>query len=220
MILSSDLRSFPRRGSDARQKKLGLSGLALAALVTWTAQAQAQQGTLSGRATNAEDGSSISQAQIQVLGGAADTGVLSDNQGNYRISLAAGTYDVVVAVLGYRLSRFNNVRVSAGQTTTLDMELLSQAQLLDPIVVTASRGRPEKIDRSGRHGSPDQLRRDRGATRRCARGSSALSAGRRRHHPTGSKPRNVTVRGFNNIFSGALHMLTDHRLAGGALVAP
>ena len=196
-----------------RAKKLGLSGLALAALVTWTAQAQAQQGTLSGRATNAEDGSSISQAQIQVLGGAADTGVLSDNQGNYRISLAAGTYDVVVAVLGYRLSRFNNVRVSAGQTTTLDMELLSQAQLLDPIVVTASRGRPEKSTEAvatvHRISSVEIAERPAAALvdhLRSAPGVDVITHG--------LQASNVTVRGFNNIFSGALHMLTDHRLAG------
>ena len=196
-----------------RSKQLGLSGLVLAALVTWTAPAWAQQGTLSGRATNALDRTAISQAQVQVLGGGVSTGVLSDDQGNYSIELAAGTYDVVVTVVGYRVTRFDNVRVSSGATTTLNMELLTQAQVLDPIVVTASRGTPQKsteaIATVHRVSSVEIAERPAAALvdhLRSAPGVDIITYG--------LQASNVTVRGFNNIFSGALHMLTDHRLAG------
>jgi outer membrane receptor for ferrienterochelin and colicins len=202
-----------REEAQMRAKQFGFSALVLAALLTWTVSASAQQGTLTGRATNAEDGTGISQAQIQVLGGAVDTGVLSDDQGNYRIAVAAGTYDLVVTVVGYRVTRFDNVRVSSGETTTLDMVLLSRAQVLDPIVVTASRGTPEKSTEAvatvHRISSVEISERPAPSLvdhLRSAPGVDIITYG--------LQASNVTVRGFNNIFSGALHMLTDHRLAG------
>ena len=196
-----------------RAKQLGLSGLLLAALVIWTAPAWAQQGTLSGRATNALDGTAISEAQIQVLGSEVSAGALSDDQGNYSIALAAGRYDVVVTIVGYRATRFDNVRVSSGATTTLNMELLTQAQVLDPIVVTASRGTLQKsteaIATVHRVSSVEIAERPAAGLVEHLRSTPGVDI-----ITYGLQASNVTVRGFNNIFSGALHMLTDHRLAG------
>jgi iron complex outermembrane receptor protein len=173
----------------------------------------AQQGILAGAVTNAETGAPISAAQIQVFGGAQDTGTLSGNDGRYRIGLAPGSYDLVVTVVGYRTTRFDDLEIVGGQTTTFDMQLLSQAQELDAIVITASRGTPEKSTEAPASSfnvssqeiseRPSQTLADHLKT---TPGVDVITQG--------VQATNVVVRGFNNIFSGALHMLTDHRLAG------
>jgi len=196
-----------------RGKRFGISGIVFAALVAFAPALQAQQGTLTGRVTNSETMAPISQAQIEVLGGTQDTGTLSDNQGIYRIQLAAGTYDLRVTVVGYRSTRFDNVSVSAGGTTTLDMMLSSQAQELDGIVVSASRGTPEKetetVATVHRVSSLEIEERPAPSLVEHLRSSPGVDI-----ISHGVQASNVTVRGFNNIFSGALHMLTDHRLGG------
>ncbi len=183
----------------------------LVALV-FAGSAAAQQGTLAGRVTT-EAGVPVSQAQIEVRGGGGSTGVLSDAQGQYRIAVAAGSYDIIVERIGSRSTRIDGVRVSAGQTTTLDIVLPSQAEILDAVVVTASRGTQEKsteapatthtisaveIDERPAQTLADHLR--------SSPGVDIIQHG--------IQARNVVVRGFNNVFSGALHVLTDHRLAG------
>ena len=183
------------------------------ALVTTAGAITAQQGTLTGLVTNAETGVPISAAQIQVLGGAQATGTLSDNQGRYRINLPPGSYDLVVTVVGYRTTRFDGVTASAGETTTRDIALLSQAQELDALVITASRGTPEKSTEAPAttfNVSSAEITERPAATLadhlKSAPGVDVISQG--------IQSTNVAVRGFNNIFSGSLHMLTDHRLAG------
>jgi len=190
------------------------SVVAVVALSVWVAHPlHAQQGVLTGTVRNAETGAPVTVAQIQVRGGGVDTGTLSDAQGRYRIELPPGTYGLLVTVVGYRLTRFDDVTVVDGGTTTRDLELLSQAQELDALVITASRGAPEKsteapattynvssaqIAERPAPGLADHLK--------GAPGVDVISQG--------VQATNVVVRGFNNIFSGALHMLSDHRLAG------
>ena len=173
----------------------------------------AQDGVLSGRVIDAETGGPVSQAQIQILGGGESRGSTSNAQGLYQADLPPGTYDVVVENLGYVGVRFENIGVSAGETTAYDITLTSVVLALDGIVVSASRSAPEKSTEApatthivssveiGERPTPtmaDHLR--------SAPGVDVIT--------TGLQGTNVVVRGFNNIFSGALHMLTDHRLAG------
>lgn len=186
---------------------------ALVAALASAVPAAAQQGTLTGQVTNAETGAPISAAQIQILGGPQATGTLSDNQGRYRITLAPGSYDLVVTVVGYRQTRFDGVGVQAAETTVHDMRLLSQAQELDALVITASRGTPEKSTEAPAStfnvSSAEITERPSPSLAdhlRTAPGVDVISQG--------VQSTNVVVRGFNNIFSGALHMLSDHRLAG------
>ncbi len=175
--------------------------------------AAAQDGVLTGIVTDTETGLPIAQAQIQILGGGQSAGLISNAQGRYQATLPAGTYDLVVTILGYVGARYENVGVSAGATTTQDITLASTVLALDEIVVSASRSAPEKateapatthlissieIEERPAPTVADHLR--------SAPGVDVIT--------TGLQGTNVVVRGFNNIFSGALHMLTDHRLAG------
>ena len=194
-------------------KVWGFIASVVAALFLLTVPAAAQQGVLTGTVTDAETGGPVAQAQIQILGGGQSRGAGSNAQGRYQAELPPGTYDLVVQILGYVGARFENVGVSAGETTVYDITLTSMVLALDGIVVSASRGAPEKstealatthivssvvIEERPTPTIADHLR--------SAPGVDVIT--------TGLQGTNVVVRGFNNIFSGALHLLTDHRLAG------
>ncbi|HSM61513.1 MAG TPA: TonB-dependent receptor [Longimicrobiales bacterium] len=191
-----------------------LLALALAAVaLALPRPGAAQQSILTGRVTDVETGQGIDAAQVQVLGGAQSTGGLTDQTGRYRIQVPAGTHSIVVQRIGYREERFDGIEVPSGGTTTYDIQLTSVAVALGGIEVTAASRRAEKQVEAP-------------ATTHVV-GSTEISE-RPTVTPTdhlreapgvdiithGVQATNVVVRGFNNIFSGALHVLTDHRLAG------
>ena len=193
---------------------VGVATMLVAATWSFPGGVVAQQrATLTGTVTNEETGEPVSQAQIQVLGGATTTGTLSGNNGRYTIQLAPGTYALVVEVVGYRGRRFDGISVDAGQSTTFDIQLTSQAQELAGLVVSASRGTPERATEAPatthRVGSLEIEERPAPSLSEHLRSAPGVDI-----ITHGLQATNVTVRGFNNIFSGALHMLTDHRLAG------
>ncbi|HSH74222.1 MAG TPA: carboxypeptidase regulatory-like domain-containing protein, partial [Longimicrobiales bacterium] len=171
----------------------------------------AQQGTLIGRVTT-ESGLLVPAAQIDVLGAGPVASVLSNEQGQYRVALPAGTYDLVVTSIGSRELRIENVTISAGQTTTRDIVLATRAEELLPVQVTASRGLEERQNETVAlvHSVTALEIEERPAQTladhiRTAPGVDVITEG--------LQSTNVVVRGFNNIFSGALFMLTDYRLA-------
>ena len=187
---------------------------AIATLTVLGGPVAAQQGTLIGRVTDTETGDPLAQASIEIIGGSQTGGTLSNGQGQFRAELPAGRYSLAVELLGYVSARFDNVRVSAGQTTTFDLVLTSRALALDGVFVTVGRTRvPEKATEApatthsvtsveiAERPTPNLADHLRGAP-----GVDVITQG--------LQATNVVVRGFNNIFSGALHMLTDYRLAG------
>ncbi len=186
---------------------------ALVALAVVAAPAAAQQGFLAGRITDVGSGEPVASAQLQFVGGPTATGGLTDSDGAFRFQLAPGTYSIVVERIGFRSERFAGIRVSAGETTAYDIQLTSMALALDGIVVSASRGRAEKSTEAPAtvYTVSSVEISERPVTTpvdyiRSAPGVDVISHG--------IQATNVVVRGFNNIFSGALHMLSDYRLAG------
>lgn len=194
-----------------RTRTLGLAAGIILAL-SLTLPVAAQQGALGGTVTDAETGEPVAQAQIQVLGGGESRGTLSGADGQYRIELPGGTYDLVVEILGYVGARFDNIGVPAGGSTDYDIVLTSTVLALDEIVVSASRAAPEKSTEA-----PATIRLI-SATEIAERPTPTLTD-HLRSAPgvdvitSGIQSTNVVVRGFNNVFSGALHLLTDHRVA-------
>ena len=194
-------------------RRTGSLGGLVAALLLLGGPLAAQQGTLTGRVTDSETGVPINAAQIQVLGAGISTGGLSDASGLYRINLAPGSYALVVTVVGYRPERIDGVRVGASDVATRDIQLTSTAVELDGVVVSASRGTAEKATEAPAtvYSVSSVEIQERPVTSpaehlRSAPGVDIIS--------TGLQSNNVVVRGFNNIFSGSLHLLTDNRLAG------
>lgn len=191
---------------------VALAGIALAAFLFLGQEVSAQNGTLTGRVTDVETGQPIVAAQIQVLGGGQNTGGLTDNSGVYRMQLPVGSYSIVVTSVGHQTARFDGIRVSAGSATTYDVQLTSMALLLNEVIVSVGRTPEKQVD------APATTHLI--GLREIAERPAVTIADHLRSSPgvdiitSGVQSTNVVIRGFNNIFSGALHALTDNRLAG------
>jgi iron complex outermembrane receptor protein len=194
---------------DMRVNHVGAFALVFGALA---APLDAQQTILTGTVSS-EAGEPVEGASVGVVGTAQPTSVLTNAQGVYRIAVPGGTYDVVVTRIGHAQRRIDNVSVPAGQSTTLNVLLPTHAEELNPIVVAVSRGTPERQTETVAtvHAISAIEIAERPAPALSEHLRSAPGVDIIQH---GLQATNVVVRGFNNIFSGSLHMLTDHRLAG------
>jgi outer membrane receptor for ferrienterochelin and colicins len=171
-------------------------------------------GTISGRLTDAETQTGISGATVQVVtaGNRSVGSAVTDAQGQFRIgNVPAGTYSLQFNMVGYDTDRTENVRVVAGETTIAGASLKTMAFQLNPLVVSASK-KPEKaVDAPARVEVVQEREiEERPVTTpvdhlRSVPGVDVIT--------TGIQSTNVVARGFNNIFSGALHTLTDYRAA-------
>ena len=188
--------------------------LFVVALPLIAASAFAQTGLLTGKVTDAASGKPLGNAQIQVQGGAVNYGAVSGEDGVYRaVNIPAGTYSVTVRLLGHLPRTFAGTAITAGGSTTLDVQLSAQAVELNQTVVTASRNVPEKV-----LDAPASI--------------SVISSERIEEKPAvtiadhltstpgisiikgGIAQSNIVARGFNNAFSGSMLMLQDYRFAG------
>lgn len=186
--------------------------LSSVALFLWcAAPLAAQNGTLTGTVVDAESGAPLADVAVEVLG-LEETqagGIFTNPQGQYRFSLAPGNYSVVFSRLGYGTERRDGVTVTSGATHTVRVELVSRAFRLNPVVVTASR-RAEKALEAPAH--VELIGSER---------IEELAAMTPMEHvktlpgvdvaQTGITQTNVVTRGFNNVFSGALLIMTDNR---------
>lgn len=175
----------------------------------------AQSGAVQGRLTDAESGQPLSQAVIELV---ADDGrivarAITNADGQYRINGApAGDFTLSVSAVGYGTQRLTAVSVADGATATADLTVAAVAFELNPLVVSASRQSEKALDAPAHVEivSQTEIRARPAVTPvdhlRSIPGIDVITQG--------TQAANVVVRGFNNIFSGALHTLTDNRIAG------
>lgn len=175
----------------------------------------AQTGNLTGRVVVAETGEALAGAQVEAIGpdGRAAGSAVTTSDGSYRIGgLPAGTYAISARMVGYSSGRVSGVQLAPGQTSSVaTISLTSVAVQLNPVVISASR-RPEKAIEAPAHVEviSEQEIQERPAPNisehlRSAAGLSLITQG------IGAT--NIAARGFNNIFSGSLHVITDNRIA-------
>jgi outer membrane receptor for ferrienterochelin and colicin len=110
---------------------------ALAAVaLTWGAGsllAQGSTGKIEGRVRD-QAGAPIANAQVFIVGTAFNA--LTNPQGYYFINnVPAGTYNVRAAFIGYKSTQVDGVRVLAGQTITVDIQLEQTAVQIQEITV-------------------------------------------------------------------------------------
>ncbi|MGD2044965.1 MAG: TonB-dependent receptor [Gemmatimonadota bacterium] len=193
-----------------------------ALLMLMTAPVSAQQGAIAGRITDATTLAPISQATVSVVGGrsdADDAEVISEDDGSFELRLGEGTYDLLVEAGDFAPARFDRIRVFPGQVTTRNLPLQSQGYRLAGFIVTASRGvtasrralDTEITAPSSSHSVSGVEIEERPATSPVEHLRETPGVDIATH---GLQSSNVVVRGFNNIFSGSLNLLTDNRLAG------
>jgi iron complex outermembrane receptor protein len=120
-----------------RTRQFGLSWLvALAVVVLSAASAAAQEGTITGRVTDAANGQTLQGAQVFVVGSAR--GTLTNADGGYTLLLRAGTYTISTQYIGYQSSE-QTVAIAAGGTQSVSFQLSVDALAIDGIVVTGAR---------------------------------------------------------------------------------
>ncbi len=172
---------------------------------------QGQTGTLAGVVSDAESGLGLQDAAIEVLGtgDAQAGGVFSDASGSFSLSVTAGSYSLVISLLGYETVRVDGVTVEAGGTVAVPVQLSSTAFLLNPIIVSASRRAEKALEAPARVEIIGQEKiQERAATSAVehVKGIPGVDIAQ-----SGLSQSSVVARGFNNIFSGALLVLTDNR---------
>ncbi|MBU3699425.1 MAG: TonB-dependent receptor [Candidatus Kapabacteria bacterium] len=189
-----------------------LRSLTLASMIAIATVAAYAQGVLSGRVTG-PSGQAVPGASIKVSvpNGSFTRGGYSDSRGRYTIKgLPDGSYTMVVTCVGYQKNVAENVEISGA--TTRDVSLVETAIDMDVTVVTASRvqQKASEAPASVTVVEPRSIREAPKATPvEHIRGLAGID-----YSQTGIAQQNVSVRGFNNVFSGSLLTLTDYRPAG------
>jgi outer membrane receptor for ferrienterochelin and colicins len=177
--------------------------------------ATAQTASVTGLVRSAETSAPLIAAVVQVVApdGGRVSASLTDQAGRYLISgIPPGTYTLTVSMTGYRTGRVESLPVAGGETASADFDLFVRAIDLDPVVVSASRRQERALDAPARTEvvTEHEIRVRPALTPvdhlRVVPGVDVATHG--------LQSTNVVTRGFNNIFSGALYTLTDHRMAG------
>jgi outer membrane receptor protein involved in Fe transport len=100
-------------------------------------------GKLTGKVTDATTNEPLIGTNVVVVG--TNMGAAADVQGNYFIlNIPPGTYEVKATQIGYSATTIQNVKVSADQTTRIDIKLGEQVIQLQNVVVTSTRGFVQK----------------------------------------------------------------------------
>lgn len=183
----------------------------LLACVLGTLTANAQS-TLRGVVTDAETGSTLPATNV-ILQNTADgafRGVATDFEGRYEISnITDGTYLIRVSYQGFR-EFSQEISFSGSETVELNIDL-EPGVLLDPVVVSASK-RKEKVTDAPAAIEVVSARSVRNVSTASA-ADLVKSAKSVDVAQQGIASQTVVTRGFNNIFSGSLLVLTDNRIA-------
>ena len=125
---------------------------ALGSLASGLAGAQEQQGTITGRVTDASNSEPIASAQVSVVGTAI--GAATNSDGRYTIrGVRPGVVEVRVLRVGYA-ERKQSVTVTAGQATTADFAMTVAPISLAPVVTTAT-GEQRRVELGNSIGNVD-----------------------------------------------------------------
>jgi len=150
---------------------------------------------------------------------------VSGEVGQFEFSgLISGVYKITVSCVGYAGQKFNNVQVSAGETNVLEIALAYSGLMSSGKNVTASRSTEAffevvSVSRRAESGfnapaavnfvGTDQVQSHPMLTAvDHLPGMPAIDFARLGLHQS-----NIAVRGFNNVFSGAMLSLVDNRLS-------
>lgn len=176
--------------------------------------ASAQGVTVTGQVVDSAVSEPIPSVVVQLIapGGRVVSSVLTDDGGRFRfLNVRPGTYALAFSAVGYENRRMEDVRVASGPLNLERVALISRAFELNPVVVTASRHREKALEAPAdvQTVQPQQIEEQPAATAvdylKGLPGVDVVTNGLSQH--------NVVARGFNNIFSTALLVLTDYRWA-------
>jgi TonB-dependent receptor len=97
----------------------------------------AQQGKLRGTVIDNDNAETLIGVSVVLEG--TTTGTITDLDGNYSLSLDAGTYTVIYSYISYATQKVTDIIIKANETKTVDIRLGSDAEQIGEVVVTAQR---------------------------------------------------------------------------------
>lgn len=183
-------------------------------VVLWPMTARAQDGAITGQVVDASIREPIPSALVELVasGGRVARSTTTDNSGRFQLrGISPGTYSLVISTVGYETRRIEGIRIGASPVVFGAIEMTSRAFELNPVVVTASREREKALEAPAAVFTvpPVEIEEQPATTPvdyvKGMPGVDVVSNGLSQH--------NVVARGFNNVFSGALFVLTDNRWA-------
>jgi outer membrane receptor for ferrienterochelin and colicins len=220
------LLSMSRYAPGASHARIGWLGVGLLAFLlllvpglvpgVGAAEAQAQSGTIQGVVTDAETGAPLTNAFVRVstAEGLSVVTRIANRVGFWSADVPVGSYRVEVSSIGRESRTSDLVQVQAGQITRVDLTLATRAIALAGIDVQIT-GIVGVEDPRRSVAAVAAISREQLAARPVVTPVDHLrSLAQVDVIQQGVQSTNVVVRGFNNIFSGALHTLTDYRMAG------
>ncbi len=175
----------------------------------------AQTARITGQVTEAESGMPLPGVSVRIVNQQDTTHAIigfTGADGRYAVEhLPAGTYQVTFKSVGYQSFSSKALTIASDETASMDASLQTSPIALDAVVVSASR-RAEKaldapasvtfIDRKEIAEQPAVSPADH------LRGVAGVDIAQ-----TGLVQQSVVTRGFNNVATTALTMLTDNRIA-------
>lgn len=96
----------------------------------------AQNGKITG--VIKEEGSNSPLAGVSVAIVGASQATSSDFEGDYTLEVAPGTYKIVFSYVGYQKKEITDIKVEAGKSAVVDVNLTSTDSKIDEVVITVS----------------------------------------------------------------------------------
>jgi hypothetical protein len=98
----------------------------------------AQQGTLTGKVKDKKTQEPIIGAVVFITG--SGTAASTDIDGAYSLKIQPGLYKIVVSYVSYKQATYDNIKVTAGQTTTVDFDIEETASTsLNAVTIVGTR---------------------------------------------------------------------------------
>ncbi len=114
-------------------------------VITGLSSAEAQQ-TIFGKVLD-DTGEPVISGQVAVYNGnSLNTGTTTDFDGNYRVNLDPGTYNIEFSYIGYPTRRINDFVVLAGRENQLNLQFEEAGITLTDVVVTEYKIPPMTVD--------------------------------------------------------------------------
>ncbi|MFW6193597.1 MAG: TonB-dependent receptor [Gemmatimonadota bacterium] len=185
-----------------------------AALLPVGSPASAQEAGITGTVTDAESGAALGSVEVRVESpdGSVAARRLTEPSGSWTIrGLEPGSYTVVFTLPGWETVTRRDVEIEPGATTRVSVSLAPRAFALNPLTVSAARQEEMLLDAPASVSVVDRAEVDRQPAITSLdyiegmAGVDVIEAGLQGGYPIS--------RGFNEIFSGSMLMLTDHRIA-------
>ncbi len=171
------------------------------------------QGTLKGVITDANNGETLIGANILLssMDASVSKGTVTNVDGRFEITgLLAGVYFARISYVGFTDQRITDIVIENGQVTELNIAL-TPGMSLNPVVVSASKIR-EKVTESPSSIQVITAQQIKNITTTSSadfiKGAAGVDVAQQ-----GVASSTVVARGFNNIFSGSLLLMTDNRIA-------